>query len=88
MRAIGEKAEKFMKRKIKYTDESFENFKRVKDFLPPPEKLVMKQKDVQLTLSLNETSVNFFKKIARKQGTSSVAMIRNLIDSYVQHYTS
>jgi len=42
--AIGAKEKKYMKKKIKYTDgPKMDNARIVKDFLPPPEKLLFKK---------------------------------------------
>jgi hypothetical protein len=51
-------------KQIKYTDESI-NAKLVKDFLPKPEDLVLKEDNVKVTLSLSKKSVEFFKEKAK-----------------------
>ena len=61
---------------------------RVKDFLPPPEKLVMPQKTVKVTIMLNKSSVDFFKNQANKHRAKYQKMIRNLIDQYAMRYAS
>jgi len=61
---------------------------RVRDFLPPPEKLVMPQKTVKVTIMLNKSSVDFFKNQANKHRAKYQKMIRNLIDQYAMHYAS
>jgi predicted DNA binding CopG/RHH family protein len=75
-----------MKRKIKYTDEPMGDLKVVKDFLPPPDQLVLKEDRVKVTISLSKGSVEFFKKEARKQRTSYQKMIRRIIDVYTSQY--
>lgn len=75
-----------MKRKIKYTDEPMGELKVVKDFLPPPDQLVLKEENIKVTISLNKSSVEFFKKAAQKQHTSYQKMIRKVIDWYATHY--
>jgi predicted DNA binding CopG/RHH family protein len=75
-----------MKRKIKYTDEPMGDLKVVKDFLPPPDQLVLKEERVKVTISLSKGSVEFFKKEARKQRTSYQKMIRRIIDVYTSQY--
>ena len=59
-----------MVKRIKYTDEPLGELKVVDDFLPTPEELVMKEEDAQVTISLNKSSVEFFKKEARGHHTS------------------
>ena len=85
---IGEKEGKYMKSKIKYTKEPMGNPRVVNDFLPPPEQLVLKEDTVKVTIALNRSNVEFFKKQAKKHHTSYQKMIRQLIDQYVSHYQS
>ena len=76
------KINKLNSSKIKYHNEPI-NAKVVKDFLPRPEDLVLKEEKVKVTLSLSKRSVDFFKKVATKQGTAYQTMIRRLLDYYV-----
>ena len=75
-----------MKNKIKYTDEPMGDLRVVKDFLPPPDQLVLKEENVKITLSLKKSSVEFFKKEAQKNRTSYQKMIRRVIDWYASQY--
>jgi predicted DNA binding CopG/RHH family protein len=84
--AIGEKEGKSMKTKIKYTEEPIGQLRVVKDFLPPPDKLVMKEDNVKVTISLKKSSINFFKEQAKTQKTSYQRMIREVVDWYASHY--
>ena len=54
----------------------------VRDFLPKPEELALKEENVKITISLNKSSVEFFKKKAKEHHTSYQKMIRRLIDWY------
>src|SRR4030043_1697389 len=83
---IGGKEGRFMKSKIKYTDEPMGKLKVIKDFLPPPEQLVLKEENVKVTLALKKSSVDFFKEQAKKHHTSYQKMIREVIDCYTSHY--
>ena len=80
-----------MKNHIKYTDEpsdvTLDAARAIKDFLPPPDQLVFKEKTVKITLALSEGSVNFFKAQADKHGLKYQQMIRSLIDKYVSAHT-
>ena len=58
-----------MKRKIKYTDEPIGKVRVVHDFLPSPEELALKDETVKVTIALSKTSVDFFKKEAKKYNT-------------------
>ena len=80
---IGEKGRKYMKKKIKYTYEPMNHVRVVKDFLPPPEKLVLKEDTVKVTISLSKSSVEFFKNLASEHGTQYQRVIRRLLDEYV-----
>ena len=75
-----------MKKKIKYTNEPMGKLKVIKDFLPPPEKLVLKEENVKITISLNKSSVEFFKNEAQKHRTSYQKMIRRLIEWYASQH--
>lgn len=74
-----------MKKKIKYTDEPMK-FEIIDDFLPPPEKLALKEENVKVTLTLSKTSLEFFKKYAKRMHGHYQTMIRTVIDRYVAHY--
>ncbi len=75
-----------MKHKIKYTDEPMGKLKVIKDFLPPPEELVFKEEPVKVTMVLSKSSVQFFKKTARKYHAPYQKIIRSLLDTYAAHY--
>lgn len=77
-----------MKKKIKYADESIGKVKIVKDFLPSPEELVMKEKHQKVTINLKKSSVDFFKQLAKEHGSQYQKVIRNLLDSYASQYYS
>jgi predicted DNA binding CopG/RHH family protein len=71
-----------MKNTINYKDEPIEA-RVIEDFLPKPEELVLKEKQVKVTLTLTEKSVDFFKRSAKKHRVAYQAMIRKLLDYYV-----
>jgi predicted DNA binding CopG/RHH family protein len=75
-----------MKTKTKYTDEPMGDVRVVKDFLPPPDQLVLREENVKVTISLKKSSIAFFKEEARKQKTSYQKMIREVVDRYASHY--
>jgi predicted DNA binding CopG/RHH family protein len=75
-----------MKNKIKYTDETMGKLRIVKDFLPPPDQLVLKEDKVKVTISLSKASIDFFKREAQKRRTSYQKMIRRVIDFYASQY--
>ena len=85
-RAIGEKANKSMSAKIKYTDEPMGRPTIVPDFLPAPEDLVFREEGVKVPLALSKRSVEFFKREATKHNTQYQRMIRRLLDAYAEHH--
>lgn len=74
-----------MKKNIRYHDEPL-NAKVIKDFLPKPEDLIFKEEKVKVTMSLSKRSVDFFKKVAKRQGSAYQSMIRRLLDYYVSQH--
>jgi predicted DNA binding CopG/RHH family protein len=86
VRGIGEKGGRSMKNKIRYADEAMGEVRVVKDFLPPPDQLVLKEENVKVTIALRKSSVEFFKKEAQKHRTSYQKMIRRVIDWYASQY--
>ena len=93
MLVYGETGEKLMKKKIKYSNapkevaDAIEKSVRIKDFLPPPEKLVAKDDSVRITINLNKKSVSFFKQKAKKQKVPYQRMIKSVIDHYVSEFS-
>lgn len=82
----GGKEGKYMKSKIRYTEEPMGKLKVVRDFLPPPDQLIIKEDNVKVTLALKKSSVDFFKKEAKKHHTSYQKMIRQLVDLYTSRH--
>jgi predicted DNA binding CopG/RHH family protein len=74
------------KNKIKYTEEPMRKLRVIKDFLPPPDRLVLKEEKVKVTISLSKASIEFFKKEAKKHHTSYQKMIRRVIDFYASQF--
>ena len=56
----------------------------VEDFLPPPEQLVPKKNTVRVTMEFTKESIEYFKREAQRYNAPYQAMIRNLVDIYVQ----
>jgi predicted DNA binding CopG/RHH family protein len=77
-----------MKRAPKYTDEPIGEIEILKDFLPPPDKLVMKEDGVKVTISLSRRSVEFFKAHAARSHVPYQRMIRSLLDGYASKYAT
>jgi predicted DNA binding CopG/RHH family protein len=58
----------------------------IKDFLPPPEKLFLKEKTRKVTINLSEGSLDFFKATAKRYKVSYQQMIKELLDRYTAHF--
>ena len=83
---IGGKARRYMKKKLKYTNEHMGKVKVVSDFLPSPEELVLKDETVKVTIALSKASIDFFKNEAKKHNTQYQKMIRRLLDEYTARH--
>ncbi len=75
-----------MKKRKLDPDMPYGKLVRVKDFLPPPDQLVMPGQTAKVTISLSKASVDFFKRQATKHHTKYQKMIRGLLDKYVSFY--
>ena len=75
-----------MSEKIEYKNGPEGDWRIVDDFLPPPDRLVLKEKQVKVTIALSRESVDFFKKEAKKRQIPYQKMIRRVIDLYADHF--
>jgi hypothetical protein len=76
-----------MSGKTKYADEPMGRLRIVDDFLPPPDQLAFRDETVKVTITLSKTSIDFFKREAKRRGTPYQVMIRRLLDHYAQIYS-
>ena len=86
IRITGAEERRFMKRNRKYRDEPLGRLEVVKDFLPPPDELVLRDDGVKITISLSKRSVDFFKRHAARSKVPYQKMIRSLLDTYAKHH--
>ena len=56
----------------------------VEDFLPSPDRPVLRENNVKVTLSLSQRSLAFFKRAARQRRVPYQRMIRALVDAYAE----
>ncbi len=56
------------------------------NMIPPPDQLAQREDNVKVTIALKKSSVDFFKKQAKKHKTSYQKMMREVIDLYASHY--
>ncbi|MBP9690633.1 CopG family transcriptional regulator [Candidatus Woesebacteria bacterium] len=71
-----------------YTDGPILLGKRIKDFLPKPEDLILKEPTTKITITLDSASVDFFKKEATRLNSSYQRMMRNLLTEYANRMKS
>jgi hypothetical protein len=77
-----------MKNKIiKEKDMPIGKLTRVSDALPSPDKLIMPEETIKITIALKKSSVNFFKRKAEQYHTKYQKMLRELIDRYATQYS-
>lgn len=86
--ATGAKVGGSMKKDDGYTDEPIGPLRIIKDFLPPPDQLILKEDGVKVTISLSKRSIDFFKAHARKSRVPYQRMIRRVLDEYAGHFTT
>ena len=60
----------------------------IKNFLPPPSELVFPRDTNKVTINLTVSSLNFFKKEAKKRGVKYQQMIRAALDAYMGQFSS
>lgn len=70
------------KRTVRYTQGEIGRLRVIDDFLPSPDKLVPREENVKVTLSLSRRRVQFFKRQALKSRVPYQRMIRALVDAY------
>ena len=59
---------------------------RVENFLPPPSQLDMGEDTTKITIALKRSSVEFFKRAAKRHRTKYQRMIREVLDRYASRY--
>ena len=90
----GEKEKNFMKKKINYKKahnsigNAINSSIIVEDFLPPPEKLILKEGNSKVTILLSKKSINFFKEQSKKTGVPYQSMIKKVLDLYADKFSN
>jgi predicted DNA binding CopG/RHH family protein len=78
------------KKTVKYTDDKGEiagDLRRVADHLPSPAELAGVATQTKITLALDQESLEFFRREARRHNTSYQRMIRNLVRAYARAHS-
>ena len=63
---IGGKEKRYMKTKIKYSNEPLGKLKIVDDFLPSPEELAFKEENVKVTITLSKASRSEERRVGKE----------------------
>jgi hypothetical protein len=69
---------------VKYSKGEIGRVRIIEDFLPSPDRLVLREDNVKVTLSLSQRSVAFFKRAARQRRVPYQRMIRALVDAHAE----
>jgi hypothetical protein len=64
------KGKKIYEKKIKYTNEHLGKIQVVRDFLPHPDELVLKENNIKVTLNLSKSSIDFLRRLLKKTRVS------------------
>ena len=85
-RVIGERELITMKKKANGLDMPMGKLIKIPDFLPSPQELVVPENSVKVTIALTKSSLDFFKREAKRHHTKYQKMIRALVDQYANRY--
>ncbi|WP_243401451.1 CopG family transcriptional regulator [Leptospira harrisiae] len=58
----------------------------IDDFLPPPDKLIIKEDNSKVTILLSKKSISFFKDQSKKSGVPYQSMIKKVLDLYADKF--
>ncbi|MCG6154051.1 CopG family transcriptional regulator [Leptospira bandrabouensis] len=81
-----------MKKKTNYTKSPNNISKAInsslvmEDFLPPPDKLIVKEDNSKVTILLSKKSITFFKDQSKKSGVPYQSMIKRVLDLYADKF--
>lgn len=73
-----------MNKGVTYSEGDIGAVRIIKDFLPPPSQLALREDNIKITLSLSRRSLDFFKREAKRQQVPYQRMIRALVDTYAE----
>ena len=86
MREISYFMKKKTRKKTNSSDEPIGQLRLVPDFLPAPRDLL--PKPVRITLTLDKTTVDFFKQSARNNDEKYQRMMREVLRGYASKYSN
>ena len=83
-----------MSNKVSYTDapaeiaEALESANKLTDFLPTPDQLILKTEKEKITIAIDKSSLELFKKYANKHNAKYQTMINSVLGSYAEKFLS
>lgn len=90
---FGDQEKKYMKKKIKYsnkfaTDQKInsKDLKVIKDFLPSPDELFLKDEKVKITIEIDVETYQFFQKLALSFNKKYQPLMREILKQYARKY--
>ena len=92
MLGSGEREKNCMKKKTIYTNtpnnisKAINSSLVIDDFLPPPDKLIIKEDNSKVTILLSKKSISFFKDQSKKSGVPYQSMIKKVLDLYADKF--
>lgn len=81
-----------MANKVKYTKapvdiaRALEDTIPIEDFLPSPDKLVLKQEKEKITIALDKHNVDLFKHYAKKHNAKYQTMMNDVLGAYADKH--
>ena len=84
-----------MKKKVKYSNKfgkeqkiDGKNLKIIKDFLPSPDELFLKEEKVKITIEVDVETYQFFQKLALSFNKKYQPLMREILKQYARKYKS
>lgn len=88
----GGKVKDYMNNDDFYTDApadvavALENAVAIRDFLPPPDQLVLKTEKEKITIAVDKRSLDLYKQYAKKHNAKYQTMINGVLTSYADKF--
>ena len=67
--------------------QGLDSAREIKDFLPPPEQLILKEDTKKVTIVLSQKSIEFVKMKSKVTHVPYQQMIRKVLDNYTEAYS-
>ena len=92
MLGTGAKGRKYMSNNNNYTDapaniaQALQDAMPMEDFLPSPDKLILKTEKEKITIAIDKQSLDAYKRYAKKNNAKYQTMINGVVSSYADKY--